>query len=153
MFRWPVTVADANDFYYTHARDLNFHSQFEQRVSRNSIRVEQTKQQVLGSDVLMLEGSRLGRGKLESALRAVSEASQVTIESARNGRPHHVIRGSDDLVYTLVAESDAQGNLPHGATAGVKAADRLPEPALFLIDFAPKVDDPIVDFFGERQHV
>jgi len=24
---------------------------------------------------------------------------------------------------------------------------------LFLIDFAPKVDDPIVDFFGERQQV
>src|SRR5260370_24697509 len=123
MLGWPVTVADANDLYYTLARDLSFHSQFEQRVSRNSMRVEQGKQQVLGSDVLMLEGSRLGRGELESDLRPVSEASQVTIESARNGWPHQVIRASDDLVHTLVAESDAQGNLPHGPAPGVKAAD------------------------------
>src|SRR6266849_4043703 len=153
MLGWPVTVADANDLYNALARYVNFHSQFEQRVSRNSIRVEQSKQQVLGSDVLMLEGSRLGRGELESAFRAVSEASQVTIDSARNGRPHQVIRVSDDLVHTLVAEPDAQGNLPHGAAAGVKAADRLAESALFLIDFAPKVDDPVVDFLGERQQV
>src|SRR5258708_4358449 len=153
MLRWPVTVADANDLYYTLARYLNFHSQFDQRVSRDTIRVEQSKQQVLGSDVLVLEGGRLGPGELEGTLRSVSEASQVTIEAARDGRPHQVIRVSDDLVHTLVAESDAHGNLPHGAAAGMKASDRLPESALFLVDFAPKVDDPIVDFLGKRQQV
>jgi hypothetical protein len=50
-----------------------------------------------------------------------------------------------------MAESYAHGDLPHRAAAGVESPDRLPESALFLVDLAPKVDDPVVDFLGDRQ--
>jgi hypothetical protein len=72
-----VTVAGANDLYNALARYLNFHSQFEQRVSRNSIRVEQSKQHGLVS-------GRFGI-PVESGWSGFPEALTLLVGEAQGG--------------------------------------------------------------------